>query len=67
MQKASTTFSLTVYAPAFTLYGSDSMAIGEGTSGTTYFNISSEYGFKNRYRDTRVKGRAKASVNRDIF
>jgi uncharacterized membrane protein len=44
-QKASTTFSLSIYAPAFTLSSPGNMTVGQGTSSTTYFYINPEYGF----------------------
>lgn len=34
-----------VYTPTFTLYGSSSATIGQGTSSTTYVSISPQYGF----------------------
>jgi Pro-kumamolisin, activation domain/FG-GAP-like repeat/Bacterial Ig-like domain (group 3) len=44
-QTASTTLSLGVYAPAFTLYSAGSVTVGQGTSTSTYANISPQYGF----------------------
>jgi len=41
---ATTTFSLGVYPPSFTLSAS-SMNIGQGTSGTSYIYVSPQYGF----------------------
>jgi Pro-kumamolisin, activation domain/FG-GAP-like repeat/Bacterial Ig-like domain (group 3) len=43
-QTATTTVSLGVYVPTFTLSGG-SLSIGQGTSGTTYVYVNPEYGF----------------------
>ena len=40
-----TTVSLGVYAPAFTLSGPGILNIGQGTSGTAYVFVNSQYGF----------------------
>ena len=42
---ASTTVNVTVYAPTFTLSDYSSVSIGQGTSGTSYVNLSPQYGF----------------------
>jgi uncharacterized membrane protein len=39
-----TTFALTIAAPSFTL-SANSLSLGQGTSGTTYFNVNSLNGF----------------------
>ena len=44
-QTASTTVSLGVYAPTFTLYSSGSVTVGQGTSTSAYANVSPQYGF----------------------
>jgi hypothetical protein len=41
---ATTTLSLSVYAPTFTLSAS-SVSLGQGSSNTSYVNVSPEYGF----------------------
>jgi hypothetical protein len=41
---AVTTFALGVYAPSFLLYAGN-LSIGQGSNGTTYINISPQYGF----------------------
>ena len=44
-QSASTTLTLAVYKPTFTIYSSGSVTVGQGTSTTTYADISPQYGF----------------------
>jgi hypothetical protein len=44
-QTASTTLSLGVYVPTFTLNDYSSVTIGQGSSGTNYVYIASNYGF----------------------
>jgi FG-GAP-like repeat/Bacterial Ig-like domain (group 3)/FG-GAP repeat len=44
-QSATTTLSLGIYVPTFTLSGGGSVSIGQGTSGTSYVNVYSQYGF----------------------
>ena len=42
---ATTTVSLGVYVPSFTLYDYNSVTLGQGSSSTSYVNIVSQYGF----------------------
>jgi uncharacterized membrane protein len=42
---ASTVLALSVYAPAFTLYGPGNMSLGQGTSATSYVSVTPQYGF----------------------
>ncbi|WP_263355404.1 FG-GAP-like repeat-containing protein [Acidicapsa acidisoli] len=42
---ASTPLTLGVYTPTFTLGGGGTVSVGQGSSGTSYFYISPEYGF----------------------
>ena len=44
-QKVTTTLTLTVYAPTFTLASYTSLQIAPGTSGTSSLNLGSQYGF----------------------
>jgi uncharacterized membrane protein len=44
-QTASTTLTLGIYQPGFTLYDSASVTVGQGTTTSTYVNVSSQYGF----------------------
>ena len=44
-QTASTTLTLAVYKPTFTIYSSGSVTVGQGTTTTTYADISPQYGF----------------------
>jgi hypothetical protein len=44
-QSASTTFSLAVYAPTFTIYSGGNLSVGRGTSTASYINIYPQYGF----------------------
>ena len=44
-QSATTTLTLGIYAPTFTLSTYSSVNIGQGTSGTAYFYVTPEYGF----------------------
>ena len=39
------TFTLGVYTPTFTLYGNNSVSLGQGSSTTSYMDISPQYGF----------------------
>jgi hypothetical protein len=42
---ATTTVTLGVYAPTFTLTGPGTVDIGQGTSGTAYLTVNPQYGF----------------------
>ncbi|MGA2887460.1 MAG: FG-GAP-like repeat-containing protein [Terracidiphilus sp.] len=42
---ASTTLSLGVYAPTFTLYGGGNLSVGLGNSVTSYIYVNGQYGF----------------------
>ena len=44
-QTASTTLTLGIYVPTFTLYGGGSLNMGQGTSGTSYIYLNPQYGF----------------------
>jgi uncharacterized membrane protein len=44
-QTATTTLSLGVYTPSFTLGSMGSVNIGQGTSGTSWVNVYGQYGF----------------------
>ncbi len=44
-QTASTTLTLGVYVPTFALYGGGTVSVGQGSSGTSYIDITPQYGF----------------------
>jgi uncharacterized membrane protein len=43
--KATAALSFVIYAPSFTLSSPGNMTIGQGSSGTSYVSVNSEYGF----------------------
>jgi hypothetical protein len=44
-QTATTTLTVAIYVPTFTISGGSSMIIGQGTSATSYVWVSPQYGF----------------------